>query len=90
MNIKSFHAILFFIWLFVSCAATSEMQDTTAPHERNYIITEITYSEPTAQFAFKTNIDSTETEFAKYFFESNINDKEREACIKATERIYKR
>lgn len=66
------------------------MQDTTAPHERNYIITEITYSEPTAQFAFKTNIDSTETEFAKYFFESNIDDKEREACIKATERIYKR
>ena len=73
--------------LLTSCAVNPTIQDTTAPQERSYVSADITYSEPTAQYAFRLNMDSTETELAKYFFESNIDDKEREACIEATEKV---
>ena len=73
--------------LLTSCAVNPNIQDTTAPQERIYVSADITYSEPTAQYAFRLNMDSTETELAKYFFESNIDDKEREACIEATEKV---
>ena len=73
--------------LLTSCAVNPDIQETTTPLERNYVSTDVTYSEPTAQFAFRLNMDSTETELAKYFFESNVDDKEREACIEATEKV---
>ena len=46
---------------------------------------DVTYSESTAQYGFRLNMDSTETEFAKYYFESGIDDKERDACIETTD-----
>ena len=46
---------------------------------------DVTYSESTAQYGFRLNMDSTETEFAKYYFESSIDAKEREACIETTD-----
>jgi len=52
---------------------------------RSYVSVDVTYSESTAQYGFRLNMDSTETEFAKYFFESGINDKERDACIETTD-----
>lgn len=73
--------------LLTSCAVNPDIQETTIPLERTYISADVTYSEPTAQYAFRLNMDSTETELAKYFFESNIDDKEREACIEATEKV---
>ena len=73
--------------LLTSCAVNPDIQDTNTPLERIYISIEVTYSEPTAQFAFRINMDSTETELAKYFFEANIDNKEREACIEATEKV---
>ena len=66
---------------------TSCVNNPFAAPKRTYTSSEVTYSEPTAQFAFKVNMDSTETELAKYFFESNIDDKEREACMEATEKV---
>jgi len=74
--------ILSFVFLLTSCSINS----STSP-ERAYVSTEVSYSEPTAQFAFRINMDSTRTKLAKYFFESNIDDKEREACIEATEKV---
>ena len=53
--------------------------------QRAYVSTDITYSESTAQYGFRLNMDSTETEFAKYYFESCIDDKERDACIETTD-----
>ena len=73
--------------LLTSCAVNPDIQETTTSLERNYLSTDVTYSEPTAQFAFRLNMDSTETELAKYFFEPNIDVKEREACIQATEKV---
>ena len=73
--------------LLTSCAVNPDIQDTNTPLERIYISIEVTYSEPTAQFAFRINMDSTETELAKYFFEANIDNKEREAGIEATEKV---
>lgn len=55
--------------------------------EREYSSTEITYSELSAQYSFRAKMDSTETESAKYFFESSIKNEDREACIEATETI---
>ena len=87
MRMKMIVLVVFLMALLTSCAVNPNIQDTTAPQERSYVSADITYSEPTAQYAFRLNMDSTETELAKYFFESNIDDKEREACIEATEKV---
>ena len=73
--------------LLTSCSVNLDPHSKTDQPTRNWISTEITYSEPTAQYAFRLNMDSTETKLAKYFFESNIDDNEREACIGATEKV---
>lgn len=58
-----------------------------APSERTYSSTEITYSEPIDKYSFRVNMEFTETKSANYYFESNIENNEREACIEATEKI---
>ena len=80
-------AVAILVMLLTSCAVNPDIQGTTAPIERNYASAEITYSEPTAQYAFRLKMDSTETESAKYFFEASIDNNEREACIVATEEV---
>ncbi len=87
MNKKTLIFILFFMLLLFSCVVHSEMQAATKTFERTYISTEVTYSEPTAQYAFRLDMDAAETESAKYFFESSIDGKQREACIDATEKV---
>ena len=76
-----------FMVLLTSCSTTPDIQATTIPISINYVSTEVTYSEPHAQTGFRINMDSTETELAKYFFESTIDVPEREACIEATEKV---
>ena len=71
----------------VNNPSTPPVNNPNTPPERIYINTEITYSEPTAQYAFIVNMDSTETESAKYFFEESIESEEREACIEATDKV---
>ena len=76
------------IILLTSCSVDPDHQgSTTPPEERNYISSDITYSEPTAQYAFRLNMDTTETESAKYFFEESIEIKDREACIEVTDKV---
>ena len=72
--------IIFFICLLMlltSCVTTPD---------RSYVTTEITYSEPIDKYSFRVNMDFTETNSAKYYFEPNIENNEREACIEATEK----
>ena len=59
--------------------------DNYQHHPRAYVSTDITYSESTAQYGFRLNMDSTETEFAIYYFESGIDNKDRESCIETTD-----
>ena len=73
--------------LLTSCAVNPDIQPVTTPIERNYVVTDVTYSEPTAQYAFRLNMDTTETEFAKYCFEESIEEKDREACIESTDKV---
>ena len=87
MNNKLVVVIVSLLLLLTSCAVNPDIQDTTAPPERSYVSADITYSEPTAQYAFRLNMDTTETEFAKYFFEESIENKDREACIEATDKV---
>jgi len=83
----------YFVWIFslmiilTSCSVIPDMQEATTPLGRTYVSADITYSEPTAQYAFRLNMDTTETEFAKYFFEESIENKDREACIEATDKV---
>ena len=76
------HRIILFIisvmFLLTSCAQFSQ---------RSYVSTDVTYSEPTAQYAFRLNMDFTETEHAKYYFESTIENKERKACMETTDNL---
>ena len=70
------------------CSDDPDNKDSTTPLEdRNYISSDVTYSEPTAQYAFRLNMDATETESAKYFFEESIENNEREACIEVTDKV---
>ena len=74
--------------LLTSCAIRPDNQGSTTPSEkRNYISLDVTYSEQTAQYAFKLKMDMTETAFAKYFFEESIEEKDREACIEVTDKV---
>ena len=75
------------ILLLTSCSVDPDIQDATTPPERNYVSSDVTYSESTAQYAFRLNMDTTETEFAKYFFEESIENKDREACIEVTDKV---
>ena len=87
MKTKPIVLIIFIMILLTSCTVNPDIQNSTTTVERTYVSADVTYSEPTAQYAFRLNMDSTETELAKYFFESNIDDKEREACIEATQKV---
>ena len=82
MKNKYLFLIFFLTLLLVSCSNSPPI-----PPERIYTSADITYSEPTAQYAFRLNMDSTETELAKYFFESNIDVEEREVCIEVTDKV---
>ena len=66
---------------------TSCINNPFTPPERNYFSSDVTYSESTAQYAFRLNMDTTESDSAKYFFEESIENKDREACIKATDKV---
>ena len=80
--------VISLIMLLTSCSVSPDNQgSTTPPEERNYFSSDVTYSEPTAQYAFRLNMDTTETESAKYFFEESIEDKDREACIEVTDKV---
>ena len=74
--------LLSLLALFSSCDV-----NPNAPSERTYISTDITYSESTAQYGFRLNMDCTDTQFAKYHFESSIDKDEREACIRITDNL---
>ncbi len=82
MKNKLLIVIISLMLLLTSCVV-----DPSTPPERTYFGTGITYSEPTAQYAFRALMDSTETESAKYFFELSIQKEEREECIEATEKV---
>ena len=80
--------VISLIILLTSCSVSPDNQgSTTPPEERNYISSDVTYSESTAQYAFRLNMDTTETDSAKYFFEESIENKDREACIEVTDKV---
>ena len=78
-----------FIVLLISLMLllTSCINNPFARPERLYVSADVTYSESTAQYAFRLNMDTTETEAAKYFFEESIENKDREACIEVTDKV---
>ena len=61
---------------FCACSANSA-----------YVSADVTYSEPTAQYAFRLDMDMTETAYAKYYFEPTVKNKERNACMETTDAL---
>ena len=82
MKYKLIVLIISLMILMTSCVNNSSIAS-----ERTYNIADITYSEPTAQYAFRLNMETTKTEFAKFFFEESIENKDREACIEVTDKV---
>lgn len=76
---------IFAIILLLSLCLTSCIIDPSA--KRDYVSAKVLYSEPVDQYTFSIMMNSTETEFAKYFFEASIDNEERELCISATEKV---
>jgi len=77
----------FVILISLMMLLTSCINNRSTPSDRNYVTFDVIYSEPTAQYAFRLNMDTTETESAKYYFEESIENKYREACIEATDKV---
>ena len=79
MKKYSFLLALLLAALLAACTSDPNMPIADMPPARNYADADVTYSEPIAQYGFRLNMDFTATEFAKYYFESDIADEEREA-----------
>ena len=76
MNHKIILCILSVTFLLAFCSCSAN---------RSYVSTDVTYSEPTAQYAFRLDMDFYETEHAKYYFEPSVENKERNTCIDVTD-----
>ena len=81
---RTIFSAIFLILLLSGCMREP---DVGQPREYLYQTQEITYSESNAQYGFRVNMDSTETVYARYFFEPTIEASERANCIEATDRI---
>ena len=46
----------------------------------------IRYGEMSEEFSFRKDVERTQTDHAVYYFETSVNEQERQACITATER----
>ena len=78
-----------FIVLIISLVLllTSCVNNSVLGTKRPYTSADVTYSESTAQYGFRLTMDFAETKFAKYYFETTIEDKERESCIETTDNL---
>ena len=77
-----------FLVLIISLVLlTSCVHNPIPGTKKAYASVDVTYSESTAQYAFRLNMDTTETESAKFFFEESIENKDRESCIEATDKV---
>lgn len=83
-NTKRLLSILFLLALMSLSSCNIHEPE---PIERTYVSTEITYSEPIDKYAFRSDMELTETRNAKYYFEANVDSDEREACIEVTEKV---
>ena len=81
MKFKVIILIVLSVLLLTSC-----FDDTPQSIEREYVSVDVTYSESTAKYGFRLNMDYTETKFAKYFFEASVDNETREACIVRTDK----
>ncbi len=52
-----------------------------------YYTQEITYSESAVQYGFRVDMDRTETQYARYYFEQTVDEAERTLCIETTDKI---
>ena len=76
--------VVLILFLLCGCADNPPVEQ---PKEFVYHTQEIMYSEPEAQYAFRINMDCTETAYARYYFEPAIEKTERTACIEVTDKI---
>lgn len=70
--------------LLSGCAKTPAAEE---PKEYEYTLREVRYSEERAQYSFRMDMETTETEYASYFFAPTVEQAERSACIQATDQI---
>lgn len=57
------------------------------PIEYTYTKETVDYTEKNKQYSFRMDMERTDTDRARYFFEKKILDDQRRACIEATEQI---
>ena len=80
--------------LLTACAGenTPPVDDTQqsipdVPVEYVYTKETVDYTEKNKQYSFRMDMERTDTDNARYFFEKKIVDEQRRACIEATEQI---
>ena len=65
---------------------TAENGETAFSAEPVYEADILRYSEPSGTFSFRKDVEKTQTNYVVYYFESSVPEKERRACIAATDR----
>ena len=66
---------------------TAEDEEEAVFIERAYETDIIYYSEPSGGLDLRKDVEKTQTDYAVYYFELPIDEKERNACIAATDRM---
>lgn len=79
--------LILFAFILSLCAGCTTVLIEESSIAYNYTTQEITYSDENAQYSFRKDVEYTQGKFAGYYFESVIDEAERQQCIKAAERI---
>lgn len=88
---KKLLAALVLVLLLTACTATPTEEvngdQPELPVEYVYTKETVTYTEKNEQYSFRMDLERTETEHARYFFEKKVTEEQRRACIESTEQI---
>ncbi len=76
--------IIAIVMCFGGCAHCSE---SNAMREYSFSSTIVKYSEANSQYSFSKEAYFTETQYARYYFETTISESQRQSCIEATDKI---
>ncbi|MCI8691477.1 MAG: hypothetical protein HFH91_01810 [Lachnospiraceae bacterium] len=68
-------------------SGTEERAESAYTADHKYEKITVSYSEAVEGFSFRKDMEKTQTDYAVYYFDASIDNRERNACIEATDRM---
>lgn len=86
-RIKAAQILMLFVILMFWCSGCEHKNIDTSPSDPVFTQTYVKYSEEDSQISFATEVLHSETAFAYYYFEQEIDGSLRQSCMEATDKI---